>query len=76
MAKTTTTTKADPRTSDGAQTERDAVRKHLQRELKQRGSIEAQTTDTDGYATALRDVLAWINARVKRYNKRPGGLGR
>lgn len=75
----------DPRASDGARTERESVVAHLRRELNQRGSMEAatrgirtcveckaetETTDVDGYALALRDVLRWMLARERRYGGR------
>ncbi len=61
--------RADPATSAGARAERVAFRKYLRRKI----SIEG-TNSTTG--KALNAALLWVLLRQKRYDRRPGGLGR
>ncbi len=59
-----------PKESEGARTERQAVRSYLRRQIK-RLQTEASPL---GAVSALTDALNWVLAREKRYDKRAGGL--
>jgi hypothetical protein len=60
--------RADPLKSKGARLERKAVRAYVRRVLRH---------ETDAWsASALKMVLRWLAGRQKRYDARPGGLGR
>lgn len=60
--------------SDGARRERKAMRAYLRR---QRRSLEGTTTDYwAGHLDAMANILAWIDQRRARYDKRVGGLGK
>ena len=67
--------KADPLYSEGARVEREAIRAYLRRQIK---SYDQWPDDDDAIAqhSALSLVLNWVLARKKRYDKRPGGLGK
>jgi hypothetical protein len=61
-------TRAHPAKSEGARLERRAMRAYLRRVLLH---------ETDAWsASALKMVLRWLAGRQKRYDARPGGLGR
>lgn len=61
--------KANPLTSLGARTERQAMRKHLRRQLSIHGTKSVLGTYIDG-------LLLWIDFRQSRYDKKSGGLGK
>lgn len=54
--------------SEGARVERKAIRAYLRRLLR-------WTADASR-VRAIEDVLKWVLSRQKRYDRRPGGLGR
>jgi hypothetical protein len=54
---------------EGSQDERKAVRAYLKREVAK--AVRTRSLDT---TEALYETLEWINARIKRYRKRKGGL--
>ena len=58
--------KADPKTSAGARAERKAIRQYIRRSIKN-GAFWPYSGDT---------ILQWVLDRQKRYDRRPGGLGR
>lgn len=62
---------ADPKTSAGARLERKVFREYLRRRLR-------TTTRVDQLLLRLevQAILNWVLAREKRYDKRPGGLGK
>lgn len=64
----TAMTKPDPRLSEGARLERWALRAKLRREIRSTGRANA--------VVRVRDLLQWVLDRQKRYDRRPGGLGR
>ncbi len=59
------TAKASPAKSAGARLERKAMRTYLRRLIKRWGG-----------SVVAEEALAWVLQRQKRYDKRPGGLGR
>lgn len=62
---------ADHAKSEGARYERAALRARLRRGIK-----NAHAIGFSSVAAALEDELDWILKRQKRYEPRPGGLGR
>lgn len=70
--------KAHPLKSEGARMERKAVRAHLAR-LDQRYRRARTAGNEDALDVALEVVHAfrgWVLGRQKRYDAKPGGLGR
>lgn len=59
---------ASPLLSLGARMERKAIRRYLQRKLK-------KYNDESAYSVC-KEMLQWVLTRQKRYDSRPGGLGR
>lgn len=62
--------KADPMKSEGARLERKAIRRAIRRRIR------AAPMEWHGYRHGLESVLAFVQGRQKRYDSRPGGLGR
>jgi len=60
--------KADPLLSKGARIERESFRAHLTKALD-------NATTPDERSWIMRE-LNWVNGRRRRYNKKPGGLGK
>lgn len=60
---------ADQKYSAGARTERQAVRNYLRRQVSIHGTNRAE-------GRVLQGALAWVLTRQKRYDKKPGGLGK
>jgi hypothetical protein len=60
--------KADPKFSEGARMERKAFRDRLRRSLKDTLTPPAQAV--------LQEELDWVLSRQKRYDSKPGGLGK
>ncbi|MDR7496823.1 MAG: hypothetical protein QN174_07690 [Armatimonadota bacterium] len=65
------TKKAHAIKSLGARVERAAMRTRLRRRIRQ---FEEQGKPLE--ANALREEIDWVLARQRRYDVRPGGLGR
>lgn len=63
--------KADPRTSPGAQMERESMRRYLRREIARVNGAEAP--EREG---VLLETLRWLLTRSRRYSRRQPGLGR
>ena len=61
--------KADPKFSEGARLERDAMRDYLRRKIK-------KLWDNTSERETLEGALNWLLARQKRYDKQEGGLGK
>ena len=61
--------KADPKFSEGARAERKAFRDKLRRELKHYSELEEE-------GQILGELLQWVMDRQKRYDPKPGGLGK
>ncbi len=59
---------APPERSKGARMERRAFLRYLRRQLRQAGTEEARS--------AISQAVAWVLDRRRRYESRPGGLGR
>lgn len=59
---------ADPKTSAGARSERQALRSYLRRRIKSSPSIQ----DT----LVWQQALEWVLTRQRRYDKKGGGLGK
>ncbi len=64
--------KADPLFSAGARLERAAFREHLRTRITAWSVCGSKGTEAD----VLTAVLKWVQGRQKRYDKRPGGLGK
>ena len=62
--------KADPRKSEGARMEREALREYLKRNIKKWASLKML-----GEAMAFEKALKWVDGRHKRYDAKKGGLG-
>lgn len=63
---------SSPERSDGARRERKALRAYLRREIK----TKTQIHDSIDWVGALQSTLDWLLSRQKRYDAKPGGLGR
>ena len=63
--------KADPKYSAGARMERKAFRDYLRRQIKLRSTDGASVE-----AITLNTVLFFVLGRQRRYDPKPGGLGR
>ncbi len=59
-------TRPGPERSKGARMERAAVRDYLRRKME----------SAPAHKAALTEVLEWMLERQRRYEARPGGLGR
>ena len=60
--------KTTPAKSEGARYERKAIRAYLRRQLN------ATPNGSSTATIALRETLAWVLTRQKRYDKKAGGL--
>ena len=66
--------KASPAFSKGACYERDSFRDFLRREMKKIQLLDSEASHVR-FETTKR-YLVWVLARQRRYEKKPGGLGR
>lgn len=64
--------KSTPARSEGARLERAVMRSRLRRRIR----ATTEKADVTGRLAEASDLLAWVLARSKRYDKKPGGLGR
>jgi hypothetical protein len=61
--------KADPKFSAGAREEREAFHRHFVR-------IHKKLTEGSVAKGVYEGMIAWTLERKKRYDKKPGGLGK
>ena len=61
-----------PERSDGARRERKAIRSYLRRYAHK---LKTENPNSE-MLFAIGDTLDWLLARSKRYDARPGGLGK
>ena len=64
---------AKPEVSEGARLERQAFRDKIGRTLRRLAKVQAEVTPEQ---VELGELLDWVNGRRKRYDAKPGGLGR
>lgn len=69
-------TKADPKYSAGARTERASFRKYLRTRLKAVAPGGVVNVAIPLEAREVERALDWVLKRQERYDKKKGGLGR
>ena len=70
-------TQAPHERSIGAQMERRAFRAYLRRMIRDSETEAYRNAPVpDTHTDWLREILSWVLSRQKRFDKKPGGLGK